>query len=36
MPAFAHQVDNCPVFLSLLEVREVQISQFPSWQAAAK
>jgi hypothetical protein len=36
MPAFAHQIDNGPVFLSLLQIREVQISQFPSSQAGPK
>jgi hypothetical protein len=36
MPPFAHQVNNRPVFLSLLKMHEVQISQFPSSQAAAK
>jgi hypothetical protein len=36
MPAFTHQIDNRPVFLSLLKMLKVQISQFPSAQAAAK
>ena len=31
-----HKIDNRPVFLSLLKMREVQISQFPSAEAAAK
>jgi hypothetical protein len=36
VPAFAHEIDNRPVFLSLLQMREVQISQFPPSQTAAK
>jgi len=36
MPAFAHQIDNRPVFLPLLQMREVQISQFASSQPAPK
>ena len=36
VPALAHQIDNRPVLLSLLHMREVQISQFPSSQAAAE
>ena len=36
MPAFTHQIDYRPVFLSLLQMREVQIGQFQSAQAAAK
>jgi len=36
MSAFAHQIDNRPVYLSLLQMREVQISQFVSSQPAPK
>jgi hypothetical protein len=36
VPAFADQIDYGPVFLPLLKMCEVQISQFPSSQAATK
>jgi hypothetical protein len=36
MAAFADQVDDGPMFLTLLQVSELQICQFASPEAAAK
>jgi hypothetical protein len=36
VPAFTDQINNRPMLLSLLQMREVQISQFASSQPAAK
>jgi hypothetical protein len=34
--AFSYQIDHCPVFFATLQMRELQIGQFPPTQATAE
>ena len=36
MAAFADEINNCPMLLALLQMRELKISQFASPQSATK
>jgi hypothetical protein len=36
MAALAHEVDNCPVLLSALQVCKVEVSEFTTAQTAAQ